>query len=315
MLAPVLVLSLVLRRPGRFRTALAVIFPFCMALFLISSVALDWGTAFRPVTPAVVFFTPFAAVDWWRKRSDPEAGRASLQLAFSTLALTLLLKVFLKPVLWGYAFALALPAMLVVVLALLHSIPARIDRSGGYSWMFRGVSLALLVVAGVGCLRFAEPARISKTVTIGEGGDRFRADRRLPASGMVANLVGWVDANVPHDASLVVLPEGVIVNYLTRRATSTPHMNFVPPEVVIFGEDWILRDLQAQPPDYVILVHRETVEYGLPLFGIDYATSLMEWAQQNYEVVARAGAVPLNPQRLSDGRRGFEIRRRRGLSR
>ncbi len=91
---------------------------------------------------------------------------------------------------------------------------------------------------------------------------------------MVAHLVDWVEANLPPQASLLVLPEGVSVNYLTRRVNPTRHLNFLPPEIMIFDEDRILEDLRAQPPDYVVLVHRETPEYGLPLFGTDYALSV-----------------------------------------
>ena len=128
---------------------------------------------------------------------------------------------------------------------------------------------------------------------------------------MVAHLVDWVEANLPPQVSLLVLPEGVMVNYLTRRVNPTRHLNFAPPEIMIFGEERILEDLRAQPPDYVVLVHRETPEYGLPLFGTDYAPRLLEWAREDYELVARVGAEPLALERLEDGRSGFEVLRRR----
>ena len=128
---------------------------------------------------------------------------------------------------------------------------------------------------------------------------------------MVLHLIDWVETNLPPEASLLVLPEGVIVNYLTRRVNPTRHLNFFPPEIMIFGEERILQDLKAEPPDYVVLVHRETGEYRLPLFGTHYAPRLLEWAREDYELVARVGAEPLARERLEDGRSGFEVRRRR----
>ena len=128
---------------------------------------------------------------------------------------------------------------------------------------------------------------------------------------MVAQLVDWVEQNLPRQASLVVLPEGVIVNYLTRRPNPTRQLNFLPPEVLMFGEDRMLRDLEARPPDYVVLVQRDTREYGLPLFGTDYASSLSAWVREAYEPVAQVGAAPLDPARLRDGRSGFEVRKRK----
>ena len=131
---------------------------------------------------------------------------------------------------------------------------------------------------------------------------------------MVASLVEWVEANLPGDATLLVLPEGVMVNYLTRRVNPTRHLNFVPPEIMIFGEEQILQDLKAQPPDYLALVHRETGEYRLPLFGTHYAPRLLAWAREDYELVARVGAAPLVPERLEDRRCGFEVLRRRAFA-
>ena len=105
-----------------------------------------------------------------------------------------------------------------------------------------------------------------------------------------------------------------MVNYLTRRVNPTRHLNFAPPEIMIFGEDRILEDLRAQPPDYVALVHRDTREYGLPLFGTHYAPRLLEWVREDYEPVARVGAPPLVRERLEDGRSGFEVLRRREMA-
>jgi hypothetical protein len=82
---------------------------------------------------------------------------------------------------------------------------------------------------------------------------------------------------------------------------------------MVFGEDRILEDLRAQPPDYVVLVHRETGEYGLPLFGTHYAPRLLEWVRDAYEPVALVGAPPLARERLEDRGRGFEVLRRRAM--
>jgi hypothetical protein len=152
--------------------------------------------------------------------------------------------------------------------------------------------------------------RAAKTVEIGRGGDRILGDARLGASGMVAHLVRWVESNVSRDATLLVMPEGVVVNYLTRRRNPTRHLNFVPPEVEVFGEGRILADLRAAPADYVVLVHRDTREYRLPLFGIDYGRRLRDWVSDAYEIQARVGAAPLRPDRLDDGRTGFEVWKR-----
>jgi hypothetical protein len=303
-------LSLALRRPVRLMAGIAVGLLTAVLLHLLLT-SVHWRDGFRPLTPFVMVFALVAAAAWWRSRSSPEGGRAALQLGFSVLALALLLKIFLNVRVSTYGFGLALPAMLLLVLALLHSIPSLIQRWGGSGWAFRAVSIALLAAACLACLSVSDRYSARKTVQIGSGGDYFRADQVRASSRMVAHLVDWVEANLPSQATLLVLPEGVIVNYLTRRVNPTRHVNFVPPEILIFGEQRILEDLRAEPPDYVVLLHRPTPEYGLPLFGTDYAPTLLEWVRENYERIALVGAVPLVPERLEDHRRGFEVLRRK----
>jgi hypothetical protein len=88
-------------------------------------------------------------------------------------------------------------------------------------------------------------------------------------------------------------------------------LNFLPPELEIFGEDRILEDLETHPPDFVALVHRDTVEYGVPLFGTDYGRDLFEWAHEWYGRGVQVGAEPLRPRTLLDRRSGWEVRARR----
>jgi len=73
-----------------------------------------------------------------------------------------------------------------------------------------------------------------------------------------------------------------MINYLARRRTPTPYLNFMPPELILFGEDHMVKALDQSPPDCVVLVHKDTSEYGLPLFGHDYGRELMSWVRSRY---------------------------------
>ncbi len=92
-----------------------------------------------------------------------------------------------------------------------------------------------------------------------------------------------------------MLPEGILVNYLTRRHTPTRHINFMPPELALFGEEEIVKELRAAPPDALALVHKDTSEYGYPLFGIDYGQRIVRWAQRRYQYDWNWGQQPLQP--------------------
>jgi hypothetical protein len=59
-------------------------------------------------------------------------------------------------------------------------------------------------------------------------------------------------------------------------------------------EDVARADFEAHPPDYVLLVHRDTREFGVGYFGNSplYGRKIMDWVNVNYRPVARFGAEP-----------------------
>jgi hypothetical protein len=106
---------------------------------------------------------------------------------------------------------------------------------------------------------------------------------------------------------VVVLPEGVMINYLARRSNPTTYVNFMPPEVIMFGEDDIVAGLQAHPPDFIVLCHKDTSEYGAPLFAHDYGQKIARWVHDNYEAMVLLGDPPF----VKVDRFGILILRRR----
>jgi len=97
--------------------------------------------------------------------------------------------------------------------------------------------------------------------------------------------------------TIAVLPEGVMLNYLLRRESPLKVVTVMPPEVLAFGEDAVLRSLEAQPPTFVVFVHKDTREYGYPLFGTDsrYGERTMTWVKAHYRDIRTLGREPMLP--------------------
>ena len=87
---------------------------------------------------------------------------------------------------------------------------------------------------------------------------------------------------VPPENTLVVMPEGAMLNYLSRRASSVPFVSFMPPEVIMFGEDRMIESLAAHPPDVIAIAPRDTPEYGVAGLGRGYGEKLAAWVGRNY---------------------------------
>jgi hypothetical protein len=97
------------------------------------------------------------------------------------------------------------------------------------------------------------------------------------------------------DATFTAVPEGIMLNYLTRRRSPVSFTTFMTVDFLAWGEDEALRELEAAPPDYIVIVHKDTREFGVGFFGRDprYGKLVMDWIVANYRPVARFGAEPL----------------------
>jgi hypothetical protein len=170
-----------------------------------------------------------------------------------------------------------------------------ITRAGGEGRALRAVAAGVLV-AGLGAhLVFMQRLLARQTNVLGEGGDALYGDDRVAP---LAALLDQIRERVGPTQTLVALPEGVLLNYLARRDSSVPHVQFSPVVMLLWGEAKITRDFQSSPPDFVALVHRETQHEGARFFGKDYAQTLMGWVEANYRPVWRTGAPPLRDKRF-----------------
>lgn len=79
--------------------------------------------------------------------------------------------------------------------------------------------------------------------------------------------------------SLIVIPEGISIDYFAGRRHPLRTYIFTPPE---FDES-VTRDFASHPPDLVLFVPRPVAEYGRAGFGIDYARSLRAFIDTHYE--------------------------------
>src|SRR5439155_22098088 len=89
--------------------------------------------------------------------------------------------------------------------------------------------------------------------------------------------------------SMCVLPDGVMLNYLMRVPSPVPFVTFLPTDVLMYREDRMLDALNHHPPDMIVLIPRDTTDYGAKTFGRDYAQSLYGWINQHYQRMIPTG--------------------------
>jgi hypothetical protein len=169
-----------------------------------------------------------------------------------------------------------MPATLVLVAAMLAWLPAYVDRLGGYGGAVRAAGLGVVVAAVATHLTFMQGLVALKTETMGRGADAFRIDDR---GTMAATLLRKIEALVGPNESLLVLPQGVMLNYLARRRNPTPYYIFDRTSRVLWGEDAMIDSLRAAPPDWIAYVERGRKPDP---FGTRDYLALQEWVATHY---------------------------------
>jgi len=237
-------------------------------------------------------------------------GSFLFPLVWSLFALVLLAKLGLYSRIWHYGFALAMPAFVGAIYLLIWLVPQWLETRGVNSSFFRP-AVALVLLTGMMRL-FVQSQFVyhEKTVAVGTGGDKILASSQKisPAGAAVQTSLTWLNENAPKDATLAVLPEGVMINYLSRRTNPGHYLLWNGNELAAFGQADMTADFENHPPDYIMLVHRDASEYGLKYFGQEekFGLELMRWIQKNYEMVKLIGSEPLVNSSF-----GIKIMRRR----
>jgi hypothetical protein len=152
-------------------------------------------------------------------------------------------------------FAYVLPTIVLFVYVAFEFFPKRL-----WIALFAGISLHALWPIGLPTVQVATKHGVYRDRDAARG-----------------HVVGEIVRSIP-PGSLVVIPEGVSINYFADRPSTLRTYLFTPPE---FDES-VTRDFAAHPPDFVLFVPRAMSEYGSRGFGKDYGQSLSRYISTNY---------------------------------
>jgi hypothetical protein len=289
---PAAILALACRRPGRYRFVLVAVLSITSAILVWQNfIKIYWDYA--RAWPLFMVLLAAGALAWFiRNRRAPDRGaQAALVVTTAVFAVALLSKMLLNSRIQDYGFTLALPAGVLMVLALVDWAPHALDRMGGFGSGFRALALTLILVSTYGHLAHTGHYLSLCVNEVGSGADTFTA---LPREGAAVSLaLKMIDANAGRSQTVAVLPEGVMINYLSRRPNPTPYTTYLGVELEAFGDERMTESYERHPPDYVLLVQRPAPEYGLSFFGKDFGKRLYRWIMSRYRPLAQVGQTPM----------------------
>jgi hypothetical protein len=252
----------------------------------------DLPAAGRPL-PVLI---PIAAavLVWLAHRHASNRDRFGPLILWATAAWSLLGRMILNVHLHHYGFYLALPAAIFVVVLSVGVVPRLLaERVPGGGGIVRGVALVTIGLLVLYSTALSVSSNARMTIPIGRDGDAMYGPSpdASPTGMLAAALLERIDSTVPRDATLAVLPDGTMLNFLSRRPNPTSFNQMMPPTLVTFGVDTVLASYQEHSPEYVVLYDWSGAEYGVGTFGSgDWGREVVDWVRQRYDAISFASS-------------------------
>ena len=280
----------------------------CMAAYFLD---IPFLSRSLPVVVAAVFV--LLLVSYFKAATVEERQLIVPLLLLAALSFCLLGKMILNCSISSYGVFLALPSAVLLVVVSVWYLPEWLDKKGRNGKSFRTAALIVIALLSMRCVYVSYVLIYGqKGWDFGKGADRIVTFNPSmdPRVSVTAEAARWLSAHLHDDETFVTLPEGVMLNYLLRRKTPSRYTNFMMPEIMAFGEGSMLDDLMKNPPDYVVVVSKDTAEFGVDFFGKDsrYGKGIMTWVNTRYYPVRLFGYEP-----LVDDRFGIKIMKSRSV--
>jgi len=229
---------------------------------------------------------------------SPKSYKFALFLGIA--AVTLSLKIYFNAVFSWFGFYLLVPGTIFLAVLSISVLPQMLSRSNPGAFVLRWASILLIGCISIQAAMLSMELYDKKTLALGEGPDRSYVfdDLMIPGRAsprLIKELVSRLQRIAPPEATLLAIPEGLLVNYLLRLRNPTPFLQtFIAKTIydVSGGDKFVLQKLQLHPPDYVLYLHRAP-EFAGPVYQIrgpsGFANAPLSWIDGHYTEIDRIG--------------------------
>lgn len=184
-----------------------------------------------------------------------------------------------------YGFALILPVYLVIVCTLFQFLPSRGVYGPRTAWLWAPL---FIFIAAQGLLQQHERYGLKRFLVETLRGGFY--DSNVDRARVLGEFLEYLRARGA--TTMVVMPEGVTLNYFSGIRTPLTRYAFIPPETADPQiERSIIEEMDRTRPELVTIVSRDVREFGSRGFGLDYNQELHRYVTGNY-VVERAWVLP-----------------------
>jgi len=261
--------------------------------YLCTKNILSTDMQFRSIIIILAGNILIAIISILKNKSIPE-NIASLGL--SAVALACVSRIFLAITPHQYGFYLMPAALIAYYIFYLKTIPLLFQRlSGSSSIEPQPAITTFFVLLTLQAWSMSSNLYNTKNIQFETSRGIIMESANIEAA-LVAQLLIDIDKNTAPTDSLLVMPEGVSVNFFTKRNNPTKYYTFLPPDIRTVGEEKIINAIDSAKVKYIAVIYRNTLEYGFGQFGTGYALKIADWIKNHYEPLKQYGAGPFDPQ-------------------
>lgn len=200
-----------------------------------------------------------------------------------------------RMMLWGrlhhFGFYQAAGALMVLAAVMIAEWPSWIREDNRWARRLLAAS-AVALFAGYGSAVVAASTTElrQRTLRIGTGPDAFYARPPPRPYGAWLNFAQEVLRREGATGSLLVVPEGLMLNYLTRMPSPVPPFFLFSFATRDGAEARLVARLEQNPPGWIVALSRNLSEYGIARYGEREGEGrlLLDWIDRHYEPVASA---------------------------
>lgn len=250
---------------------------------------ISWLDLARPLPLLLFVALVYLVIKRYNGNNNVLSSHLSFIIAI-TFALVLMLKIVLNVRIYHYGFALAMPAIIIMIILLFVS-PSLNNSTRIYAPLLLSFIALFLLFTFYKHISYTSQIMSIKTTTVGNQEENIITyDPRFSDKGAVAQkAINIIQSNkIPSD-TFAVLPEGVMLNYLTRTPNPMKYFVSTPPFVTGDDEAIFIEELKKKAPTYILVTNQDSIEYGRHHFGSDYAINIMTWINANYRHIDTIG--------------------------
>ncbi len=109
----------------------------------------------------------------------------------------------------------------------------------------------------------------------------FHAEKHQKTT--IENIFHYINNETKKEDKILVIPEGAMINYFTNRKSDNKFYYLIPPNIEIFGEESIVKELEEELPDYILIQPMSFFNFNESYFCESFGNKICNLIPQYYE--------------------------------